>query len=238
MPISSSEHAEIERVVSALGPDELREMKSTAESMLHEINYQHSRKLLDKADSKAADYAIEILVRLECREKGGGWLFRAKRRVQLAQTYFGTGNAAASFAISADINDFAVRLKTLTELVVRKYIPLSQHSLTAAINADFGEGYSFVDASYAMLIFKDVSQFKFRISDIDKELAKRSLTVQGKGELAGYTLHGYDGATQWYSATSNSMSYDATGAAKTLAKTMQSKFGILDRGTSGANNRR
>ena len=233
MPISSAEHAEIERMVNSLSGDALREMKSTAENMLHQINAQHSRKLLDKADSKAADFAIELLVRLECRENGGGWFFRAKRRVRLVQTYFGTGSATASFAISADINDFAVRLKTLTDLVVSKYISLPPRSLEQAISADFGADWSSIDATHAVFAFKDVPQFTFTLGGVDKEASARFLTVQGKGELAGYNLHGYDGAKHWFSATRNNMSYDATGAAKTLAKTMQSKFGIVDQGTSG-----
>ena len=45
------------------------------------------QKLLEKEEKKAGEIAIEMIVRLEATEKGKGFFFRTKRRVQVLCQY-------------------------------------------------------------------------------------------------------------------------------------------------------
>lgn len=89
MPITSSEHDQIQRMIDAASPQQRAELKSNAEATLGQVNVLMGQKALPREEGKAAGIAIEILVRLEAAEKGGGWWFRTKRRLQLVQMYLG-----------------------------------------------------------------------------------------------------------------------------------------------------
>lgn len=227
MTLSATRQAEIERFVSAASTQEIGELRSKAELTLHRLNELSSQKLLDAAENEAVHIAIEFLVRIESRDKGGGWWFRLKRRTQLVQTYFGNGNAISAFAIKGEANDRAVRLKTLIDLAA-KYLDLSTDALVEAVRRDFPGSQSNVDGDCAGFVFSGAPEFQFFINGIDKEKPARSIMVMGRGELTGYTLYGNEGGATWFSTACKGPLTDATGAAKKLAKTMQVKFGIED----------
>lgn len=89
MPVSALEHGLVQTTVEQASEGERQQLKMEAEEVLAHINFQMGRAFLSKEERKAADIAIETLVRLEAMEKGKGWWFRAKRRVQLTQMYLG-----------------------------------------------------------------------------------------------------------------------------------------------------
>jgi len=88
MSISAAQHHEIQTMIDASSPDGLKDLKAKAEATLAHVN-QHMGRLLTGDESRAADVAIEILVRIEAAENSGGWWFRTKRRMQLVQLYLG-----------------------------------------------------------------------------------------------------------------------------------------------------
>ncbi len=225
MPLSAGEQAEVERCVKAASNDEMVELRGAAEQTLQQLSEVARQKIFDAAESKAADSAIEFLVRIEVREKGGGWWFRLKRRAQLVQTYFGSGSAVTSFAIKSEANDHAVRLKTLTEMAAR-YLDLPADTLREVLARDFSA--SQISGDSFGFVYRTSPEFEFRISGIGKEKSARSIMVMGRGELTGYTLYGNDGGTLWFSVASDGPFSVATGAAMKLAKTMQAKFDIDD----------
>ncbi len=90
MPMSGNEQQQIQMMIDVASSEERREMCANAEATLSQVNMIMGQKILSKEESKAADVAIEILMRVEATEKGKGWWFRAKRRVQLTQMYLGS----------------------------------------------------------------------------------------------------------------------------------------------------
>ncbi|PJB73308.1 MAG: hypothetical protein CO093_01055 [Alphaproteobacteria bacterium CG_4_9_14_3_um_filter_47_13] len=89
MPVSTREHELVQKTVEQASEEEKEALKAEAEEVLAHINFQMGKTFLSKEESKAANIAIETLVRIEAIEKGKGWWFRAKRRVQLTQMYLG-----------------------------------------------------------------------------------------------------------------------------------------------------
>ena len=88
MSVSHAEHQEIQAMIDASSSDGLKDLKAKAEATLAHVN-EHMSRMLTADERKAADVAIEILVRIEATEKSGGWWFRTKRRMQLVQLYLG-----------------------------------------------------------------------------------------------------------------------------------------------------
>lgn len=105
---------------------------------------------------------------------------------------------------------------------------MSNEALTEAMLRDFPERQSRVDDDCAAFVYSGSPEFQFFIHGINKDKQARSIMVVGRGELTGFTLHGNDGGTSWFSTASNGPFTEATGAARKLARTMQSKFGIED----------
>lgn len=90
MALSPQQHEHVQKLVDASSSEGAAELRANAENALHDINFVMGRRLLSAEERKESEIAIEILARLDARERGGGWWFRAKRRVQLAQMYFGS----------------------------------------------------------------------------------------------------------------------------------------------------
>ena len=90
MPLSTRDQQQVQQMVEAASAENRREMRAEAEATLAQVNALMGQLLLSKDDSKAGEIAIEILIRLEATERGKGWWFRTKRRIQLTQMYLGS----------------------------------------------------------------------------------------------------------------------------------------------------
>ena len=55
--------------------------------MLQLAQSQRKLRLFSSEESHTINTAIELLVRLEAMERGGGWLFRSWRRMRLVRQY-------------------------------------------------------------------------------------------------------------------------------------------------------
>lgn len=87
---SKHEHEAVQTMVDQATPEERLDLRNQAESTLAQVNYLMGRHVLTKDENKAAEIAIETLVRLEATAQNKGWWFRAKRRLQLTQMYLGS----------------------------------------------------------------------------------------------------------------------------------------------------
>lgn len=88
--LSSKEQLAVQQLVGqAITKEEQNALRAQAEATLAEANMAMSVKVLSGQESKAIDFAIEILVRLDAKASNGGWWFRAKRRPQLMKMYLG-----------------------------------------------------------------------------------------------------------------------------------------------------
>lgn len=87
--ISRQEHIEIQALIDNASPEDRVQLRANAEVTLSEVNMLMGQRFMSTEESKAGDIAIEILVRLDSTERGKGWWYRMKRRVQLTQMYLG-----------------------------------------------------------------------------------------------------------------------------------------------------
>lgn len=133
-----------------------------------------------------------------------------------------------SFLISDLVNDEAVKLKAFCDMVVARYLSLNVGDLQRVIARDFPNRQSVCDPKSTSFVFKELPKFQFNIDHWDQDNRPKTLTVHGRGEYTGYMLQGFDAGEEWASLVSDGLAYNATGAAKKLARTMTSKFGIRD----------
>lgn len=87
--LSSAEQTQIQSLLDGASPDERMCLRAEAEDTLGYVNRLMGRTRLSPEDNKRAQVAIEILTRLDANERGGGWWYRTKRRIQLTQMYLG-----------------------------------------------------------------------------------------------------------------------------------------------------
>src|SRR5262245_59560882 len=208
MPLSSAEQQTIEDMVVAASPNQRDNMRLDAEAALTQINNLMGRRLLSQEENKVAERAIEILVRLEA---------------------IVTGKAAPqpfSALVKNEVNDDAVKLKTLTNLAAAKYLPMSDEELKAALPLDFPHyGFEFDNATF---VFADMPDFIFTLSKIltlSKATGSQNLTVVGRGKYAGFKLFVSGDRRSWKCSASDGTITAATGEAKKLAQLMEEKFG-------------
>lgn len=163
---SNADQQTIEKMVAATSSDRRNAMRAEAEIALKQINHRMAERFLFHEESKAAERAIELLVCVEAIEKGKGWWFRSKRRLQLTQAYLG-GAAPKPYSviIKEQVNDDAVKLMTLTDLALTKYLSMSQEELMEALPLDFpGDHFGF-DLDAVTFVFASMSDFYFTLSE-------------------------------------------------------------------------
>lgn len=186
MLLSRQEMLEIQELIDNGSPEDRARMRANAETMLSDVNMLMGQRLLSAEENKSSDVAIEVLVRLEGTERGKGWWFRMKRRPQLTKMYLGSIPMFGGL-IKGDVNDDAVRLKTLTDLAISKYLPLSRDELEVALKRDFPREMSSVDDFSANFTFQNAPEFTFRI-DLTLHRADdvvSGLTVHGLASMPG-----------------------------------------------------
>ncbi|QIG47939.1 hypothetical protein G5V57_09550 [Nordella sp. HKS 07] len=128
------------------------------------------------------------------------------------------------FLIRSEVNDDAVRLKTLVDQAVSRYLSLSREELKTTIPQAFPESLHHIDHSGVNFIFPEFKEFLFMLkTGYD---AHMSLSVLGRGKYAGFILS--VGDKNWNCSVSDGIAYRATGGAKKLAQLMEKKFNVFD----------
>src|SRR5262245_23342712 len=190
MPLSSAEQQIIEDMVAAASPDQRDNMRLDAEAALRQINNLMARRLLSQEENKVAERAIEILGRLEA---------------------IGTGKAAPqpfSAPVKNEVNDDAVKLKTLTNLTAAKYLPMSDEELKAALPLDFPSDHYGFEFDNATFVLVDM------IFTLSKATGSQNLTVVGRGKYAGFKLFVSGDRRSWKCSASDGTIIAATREAK------------------------
>jgi len=87
--LSSSDQLAVQQLIDSSTEGELASLRQRAESSLAEANTISAVRLLSREESKAVNYAVEVLTRLDAKACGGGWWYRTKRRPQIVAMYLG-----------------------------------------------------------------------------------------------------------------------------------------------------
>lgn len=85
--LSSQEQCQIQHIINVATAEQREELRLESQNTLINLNWLMGQKLLEKEEKKAGEIAIEMIVRLEATEKGKGFFFRTKRRVQVLCQY-------------------------------------------------------------------------------------------------------------------------------------------------------
>ena len=180
---STVEQRTIENMVAAATPDQRKAMRSEAEAALIQVNSQAAQRLLFHGEQQTAERAIELLVCMDAIEKGKGWWFRFKRRIQLTQSYL--GEVPRPSGAKSDANDEAIRLMIFTDVVLTKYLCMSESDLKATLPLDFPSGNYGFDLDAATFVFPASPDFYFTISE---NCGSKSLCITGRRQYGGFTL--------------------------------------------------
>jgi len=219
MLLSNADHQTIERAVAAASYNQRAQMRREAMTALAKISKKMARRILFLEESKAAETAIELLVRIDAIERGKGRWFRFKRRVQLTQRYLG-GAPKPTDLPRTDPHRDAIELLKFTDVALQKYLLLSHEALLARLALDFPkECYGF-DLDAVTFVFPAVPDFYFTLSENGGE---KSLCITGRRSYAGFTLfiphRGF-----WHCAAEERGG--RASAATALAREIERTFGI------------
>ena len=131
------------------------------------------------------------------------------------------------FLINGEVNDEAVRLKAMTDHVLKKYFPLTCEKLTEVVILEFPGEQHYIDAHFINFVVPELAHFCFMttIGPSPDSIGKQ-LSVLGRGKFAGFVL--FPTLDNWFCNVSDGIEYRATGGAKKLAKMMQKKYGVRD----------
>jgi hypothetical protein len=131
------------------------------------------------------------------------------------------------FLIKGEVNDDAVRLKTLTDQVFSSYMALDREKLNEAISRDFPGDLHHADNFSVNFIFPTFGDFLFMLNiGSGKNSFDRFLSVQGRGKYAGFILSA--SRDTWTCSVKDGFQFRATGGAKKLAQLMEKKFSVMD----------
>lgn len=217
---SKVEQRTIEKMVAAATPDQRKAMRSEAEAALIQVNSRTAQRLLFHEEKQAAERAIELLACMDAIEKGKGWWFRFKRRIQLTQRCL--GEAPRPSCVKSETNDDAIKLMTLTDVALTKYLSMSEGDLKAALPLDFPSGHYGFDLDAATFVFPNLSDFYFTISE---NSGSKSLCITGRSRYAGFTLF-VPLRGHWHCLATERNGRSAPSGGKALAQLLEKKFGI------------
>lgn len=222
------EHELVKNLVQNASETERSALKKDAETILLQANTIMKQRILSSGEFKVAALAIEVLVRLEGQQSGKGFWFRLKRRSQLRQLYLDLGTADPfGFSITKEINNDAVKLKAVTQIISSRYCNLECSILKEALLSDFPKEQVYIDSHYATFYYMELSYFKFILNFYSNgNNFPLFLTVQGIGKYTGFMLH--LNGDRMFTSVKDYIIVSATGSAKKLAKVMKREFGVGD----------
>jgi len=219
------ERQTIEKLVAAATPDQREAMRSEAVAALIQVNSRPTQRLLFQAEKQMAERAIELLVCMDAIEQGRGWWYRFKRRIQLTQSYL--QEASTPSDEKSDTNTDATSLMSLTDLVLTKYLPMSESDLKTTLPTDFPRGNYGFDLDAVTFVFPRLSEFYFTISE---NCGSKSLCVTGRRQYAGFTLF-VPARGHWHCLATGGAGRSKDSEAEALAQLLEKKFGIRNLST-------
>lgn len=223
MPLSYAEQQTIEKIAAAASPDQRNALRLQAEAALTQISKRRAQRLLFLEENQAAERAIELLVRTEAIKESKGWWFRMKRRLQLKHIYLDVTPKPLDASVKSDVTDDAVKLMTLIDVALTRYLPMSEDELMAALPADFPTDHYSFDLDALTFVFPRLPHFYFTMSE---NMGLKSLCVTGRRHYAGFTLF-VPTRGRWHCSAGGAAS-DTGRSGTALAQLIERKFGIRD----------
>jgi hypothetical protein len=224
MPLSFAEQQTIEKIAAAANPDQRNALRLQAEAALTQISKRRARRLLFLEENQAAERAIELLVRTEAVGESKGWWFRLKRRLQLKHIYLDVTPKPFGPSVETEVDEDALKLMTLIDVALTRYLPMSEDELMAALPADFTPDHYSFDLDALTFVFPTLPNFYFTLSE---NMGSISLCVTGRRYYTGFTLfvpaHG-----RWHCSSGGAASDPGRSGTSALAQLIERKFGIRD----------
>ncbi len=223
MLLSHADQQTIERVVARASGVRRNALRAEARTALTHLSKTLAQRILFLEETKAAETAIELLVRIEAIEKDKGWWFRFKRRVQLTQIYLGSPAPTPRpvTQMPTEAGGDAVKLMKLIELAANKYLFMPQDALMMALAADFPSACYGFDLDAVTFVFPAMPEFYFTLSENE---GAKSICVTGRGQYTGFTLF-VPGRGYWHCSA---LHEPTVTPARALARAIERKFGIRD----------
>lgn len=131
------------------------------------------------------------------------------------------------FLIGAEVNDDAVKLKTLIDMAIAKYAGLDEAHLKAAVAKDFDKDHCHIDTHRVSFAYPDFEEFLFSLEATQHPGIAKSVTVMGRAKYAGFMVHG-NAEGSWFCTAKGGIRYQPTGGARSMAKLMAKKYRIAD----------
>ena len=131
------------------------------------------------------------------------------------------------FLYKGIVNDDAVTLRNLVNKSIKKYSGLSPSDIRRAVAVDFVEPYKLIDEHQVFFTYEELPEFDIGYTRLKDDAEFQELSVIGKGKYTGFQLHAQSESDMNCWAISGA-AYRVSGAAKSLAKTMERKYGVDD----------
>lgn len=224
MPLSYAEQQTIEKIAVAANAEQRNALRLQAEAALTQISKRRAKRLLFLEENQAAERAIELLVRTEAVGESKGWWFRLKRRLQLKHIYLDMTPKPLDPSVESDVNDDAMKLMTLIDVALTRYLPMSEDELMEALPADFPPDHFSFDLDALTFVFPKLPNFYFTLSE---NMGLKSLCVTGRRHYTGFTLF-VPARGHWHCSAERQPSGTGRSGAAALAQLIESKFGIRD----------
>ncbi len=129
------------------------------------------------------------------------------------------------FLIKSEVNDDAVRLKTIVDDLVARYGKLHTNERPAALNRDF-PGNVHADEYNVTIQIARLNYFSFTYALSATPMDPDTIMVTGLGKYAGFMMFASPRAA--HCEASDGILTRSTAGAKKLARTLDKKFGISD----------
>jgi hypothetical protein len=85
--VAIADQRDVQRVIEAASPEQRAHLLAIATKFLTDRTHDSAKRWRTREERRARRMAIEILVRLESSERGGGRFFRMKRRFQISRQW-------------------------------------------------------------------------------------------------------------------------------------------------------
>lgn len=217
------EQNQVQRMIDAASPDEIADLKLEAESASVEYGSLVTNGLADPTTKTAFHLAVETLVRLEAKKSGKVGGSARGDEFSLPQCIWRV--EMFGFLYRGLVNDDAVLLGALVERAVHDYADLTPTEVRNAVDRDFADPNKKIDRHQVFFTYTELPEMDIGFPRLSDDDDVHDLSVIGKGKYTGFYLQVF-GADNVHCFAINGKTFRATGPAKSLAKTMERKFGI------------
>jgi hypothetical protein len=131
------------------------------------------------------------------------------------------------FLIGAEVNDDAVKLKTLIDMARAKYAAMADGELRTAVATEFDKNHYRLESEAVTFVYPELEEFLITLDSKPQSTGPRSVSALGRGRYAGVMIQVMpDG--DWFCVVKGGMAYEPTGGARKIARVLTKKYGVQD----------